>query len=229
MTYEQQGRLDVALAEYDRALRDDAAATSVLVRSAGLLAGRGQWDEAVSRYRRALAIDPQDDEALLGLGSLFLRLERWPEARDVFSASLARYPNSSAARFYIGMTHAREGRDAAALPVWLEAAALNPDDPELLIELGLLYGRRGEWADAIGWYDRALQRDRTLFAAHLNLAVASERTGDPDRALAHYRAFLQTAPHDGAYEGIRGRVKREIVKLTTAHRSPTGGRERRRG
>jgi len=226
MTYEQQGRLDLALAEYEHALRDDPAAMSVLVRSAGLLAGQGQWDEAVSRYRRALAIDPQDDEASVGLGALFLRLERWSEARDVFSAFLARHPDSSAARFYIGMTHAREGRDAAALPVWLEASRLNPDDPELFVELGLLYGRRGEWTDAIGWYDRALQRDRTLFAAHLNLARAAERAGDPDRALFHYRAFLQTAPRNGDSEGLRVDVKRAIVTLMTARRSTAGGRQR---
>jgi hypothetical protein len=66
-----------------------------------------------------------------------------------------------------------------------------------------------------------------LFTAHVNLALAAERAGDAGRAISHYQAFLQTAPHDAGYEGLRMRVQQAIVGLTNANRSPA--KERRGG
>jgi tetratricopeptide (TPR) repeat protein len=49
-------------------------------------------------------------------------------------------------------------------------------------------------AEAIPWFERALQRAPDFYEARLNLGIAYQQSGNRDRAIATYRALLADAP-----------------------------------
>ena len=49
-------------------------------------------------------------------------------------------------------------------------------------------------ADAIPWFERALQRSPDFYEARLNLGIAYQQSGDRAKAAAVYRDILSKAP-----------------------------------
>ena len=75
VTYEQDGKPDLALREYERAARGGMAATA-WVYQANLHADQGDAKRAERAYRKALEIDPDHTMALNNLAWLLLEADR---------------------------------------------------------------------------------------------------------------------------------------------------------
>lgn len=72
VTYERDGKPDLALREYERAARGSMRATA-FVYQGNLHAGRGNPARAEQAYRKALATDPDHGMALNNLAWLLLQ------------------------------------------------------------------------------------------------------------------------------------------------------------
>jgi tetratricopeptide (TPR) repeat protein len=54
--------------------------------------------------------------------------------------------------------------------------------------------QRGKPAEAVPWFERAVQQSPDFVEARLNLGIALQESGERDRAAAVYREILAKAP-----------------------------------
>lgn len=147
-----------------------------------------QYDAAARRYRQALTVDSEDDDAWMALGAVLVRLGQWSEAKQAYETVLSRHPGDAQARFNLGVALDGLGDATAAAQAYAQAAAAQPRDADLAFRIGVMHARYGRWADAAAAYEEALRRDPQHAPSHLSLGSIAERSGDPQRALNHYRA-----------------------------------------
>lgn len=90
LTYEIEGRSDLAVQEYEGALRQKQGYVPALIGLGNLAFERGAVNEAEAHYRRALTTDPEDPGANNNLAMLYLtQRKKLDEAERLASLALA--------------------------------------------------------------------------------------------------------------------------------------------
>ncbi len=168
-------------------LRDDAAA----FRDLGLaLRRQGLHDEAVAAYRRAVALDPQSAEAQAALGDLFELSGDDKDAAQCFHRAAETDPDSESGRLNLARGLMLEQDFAQAEIRLRDALTRHPHSDALTKFLGDVLVRQGRFAEAGQAFDRALELNPLLVAAHFT-AVETRRCSDADRPrLARMRCTL---------------------------------------
>jgi tetratricopeptide (TPR) repeat protein len=113
---------------------------------------RGYMEQAAAFFQQALHDDPASAEALYGLGSAYLNQQKTDEARQSFEGATKLH---------------------ASYPDTLPNAWNN---------LGLLAAREGKTDEAIGYFQKALELNPTLFVALVNLGSAYRKQRRWDEA-----------------------------------------------
>lgn len=172
---EALGQADRALAAYDLVLAESPADTTAHDASIALLERGGRWAEMVTALRRA-------SEAKDGRG------------RDLRVRAARVLENEL-------------GDPAAAIDEWIEIEARFGTDEETIDALVALLSAAERWLDLIAVLERGLEETidagrRIEFLDRLG-HVYRERAGQPERALACYRAVLAEVPdHAGSRAGL---------------------------
>jgi tetratricopeptide (TPR) repeat protein len=128
LAYESEGRSDLAVREYNEALRQQHAYMPALIGLGNLAFDRGAFKEAEAYYRQALGTAPDDAGANNNLAMLYLtQEEKLEEAERLASIALAQggplqpYVLDTMAHIYI-----RQGRYRDAQAAVNDAEALAP-------------------------------------------------------------------------------------------------------
>ena len=128
LTYEIEGRLEMAVQEYESALKQQQGYAPALIGLGNLAFERGEVSEAETFYREALATDPEDPGANNNLAMLYLtERENLDEAERLASQALTQggplrpYVLDTMAHIY-----ARQGRYREAQTTLNKAEALAP-------------------------------------------------------------------------------------------------------
>ena len=100
------------------------------------------------------------------------------------------------------------------------AVALDPRYSEAYLQLGILSFAQRQYAEAIGYYTRAIQADPQQGEAHYRLALAYDHVGEADRAKQELRIHdeIEKAQAD-AVEQQRRQIKQFLV-VTQPQASP---------
>lgn len=171
---------------------------------------RGRLETARSMYEAALDGDRGFVEAMANLARVHAAQGELAEAEallDRASVSRPAYPGIAAARGLVAF--ARDDVDTAIEELTRARIAM-PDDVEVLTNLGAALLRAGLWLEAIEHLDRAQRLDPHRSVPSLNLGIAYEGAGDTDRAVFHYRRFLQLARRG---DRLRGAVESHLLAL----------------
>ncbi|MDJ0846739.1 MAG: tetratricopeptide repeat protein [Myxococcota bacterium] len=117
------------------------------------------------------------------------RLGRFDEARAELAAADEpdATPELRHARIYLLLA---DGRAAEALAAVDREAAREPDDPTALVMAGDFLSSRRDFARAVGHYRRARERAPADARLAFRLGIALDAAGDPDGAVAAYRAAI---------------------------------------
>ncbi|MBI1951845.1 MAG: tetratricopeptide repeat protein [Acidobacteria bacterium] len=113
-------------------------------------------------------------------------------------------------KFAQAMEHYVAGHYAAALSGLEEASELDPAAPEASFFLGICYLLTGKVDPAVQALQRTVALGDTLYLeeAHINLAKAFLRKGDPDRATAELRkAVALEGDHESEARALLERIK----------------------
>jgi tetratricopeptide (TPR) repeat protein len=104
--------------------------------------------------------------------------------------SPAEIPSSALQAFRRGVDAYREEDYARAARLFELAAAKDDRNAIVMYNLGLAYYMLEAYPESIEAYQKCLKLDPKFADAHMNLALAYDRTYDLDQANAHYNAYL---------------------------------------
>ncbi len=89
----ETGRIEQAVAEYDRALADGADKASIAYRKGFAYFNEGQWKKALDLFQDAISLDPEMAIAYEGAGIASFQLGHFNQAADYFIDVMERAPD----------------------------------------------------------------------------------------------------------------------------------------
>jgi tetratricopeptide (TPR) repeat protein len=187
-TMRQLGRLEQALAVYQRAIRLAGPGGSLQpqVEAARTLVALGRSEEAEAAYRSLLlviedparAVDLTGDlaQVYVGLARLLLGENRLDEATTVTDAALTAQPDSAAVQILAGDLSRFQGRRSEALAAYRRALDVAPGNVVANTRVGDLLLEGGNLAEAQAAFEAALASDSGDVAGLLGLARTLSRS-----------------------------------------------------
>ncbi len=201
------GRHDLAAEYYGRAVA--LAPTPILrLRHADALLDSQQLDAARAAYERAVTIPEAEPAAHYGLGRVDMAQGRADAARAHFERAVAIVPTFGAAHYALAQLQYKSGDKAGARaslarqqqclacwPVpndpWTTRLDEVRTDAAAIMRRGVQAAGTGqEDARAIALHEESLARNPALLQARVNLITLYARTGNLEKAEAHYRAVV---------------------------------------
>jgi protein O-mannosyl-transferase len=173
--YEQQGRMDLAIAQYNEALRIMPRDPEFLVNLGNALDNQGRTAEAIGSYEEALRVNPRLAEGHYNLGLALARHGKLNEAMAEYSEALRIKPESPQIESDLGNALDDQGRTAEAIGHYEEALRLAPNFTQGHYNLGVALERVGRFDEAIRHYSEALRLNPGFEEAARNLQSAQKR------------------------------------------------------
>ena len=154
---EDAGRVESALALFQKASRENELSAVPVANAAGCLKKLGKRAEAEKEYRHALALDPSLGEAASNLAQLLRERGERAEGLKVLDASVAAGSYSSEVHLERGLIEAEMERLPDALRDFREAARRNPVAPVPLENAARAAYRLGQNREAVQFYEQLLR------------------------------------------------------------------------
>lgn len=182
---QQQGRLQEAFTEYERAVElnpDNADAHHALGILLHLAFNRPQ--EAIKHYEKAIDVRPTFSEAKSNLGNVYLSLNRYDDAIRLYKEALndMLYPTPYIAQNNLGWALYKKGDKAQALQNIKAAVTTNPQFCLGFKNLGLIAEEGGDPAEACRQFGRYRQACPDTADALKRDGVCQARAGQVEAA-----------------------------------------------
>jgi predicted O-linked N-acetylglucosamine transferase (SPINDLY family) len=190
-----QGRIDQAIAHYERALslRPDYAEAHANLGNA--LAMQGRIDPAIEHYQRAVALQPNFAPTYNNLGLALALQGQTDRAISRYERALSLRPDYPEAHTNLGNALMAQGRIDPAIEHYQRAVALQPNFAVAHANLGNALVQQGRIDPAIAHCERALSLKPDYAEAHYNLGNALAMQGQTDRAIEHYQRAVALQPN----------------------------------
>ena len=127
LSLERLGRLEEAIACFDRMLEINPSDGEAWFDKGVALDKLGRSEEAIVHYDRALKIDPRDSKAWTNKAIALVMLERVEEAHTCFDHAIELDPRNEHAWLNKGVTLSNHGRIGESLACFDRALQLNPN------------------------------------------------------------------------------------------------------
>ena len=135
MIAEKDGKVELAIWNYQQALAGDDSMLAVHLRLGMLLTARGNFSSAVPHLSRAFAAYPDNIDLGLALTRCHLELKRFGNAQGVIEALLAKNGENAKVQMYAAMTDAGCGNMVRAEERLQTALRLEPQNGRIYLEL----------------------------------------------------------------------------------------------
>ncbi|HXY54930.1 MAG TPA: tetratricopeptide repeat protein [Nitrospirota bacterium] len=192
--YAKQGRHDLAMKDYDRAIAlypSDAEAYN----SRGMLYEKlGQLDRAREDYDKAIAHDPSNASAYSNRGIIYGEMGRYDLALDDLTMAISLRPGHADDHIRRGRALRELGQYARALDDYTYAITLDPAKAEAFNGRSIVYKYTGQYDLALADCDKAIELNPSLYLAYCNRAVVLEKMGRAELAIKDYSRALALRP-----------------------------------
>lgn len=195
--YMQQGKLEVALENLEKALEYDSSYVDAHTVIAVLYETINEPAKAGEHYKRAAELKPKGGSEANNYGWFLCRQGRYEEAQTFFDRALADpfYQTPEVALTNSGTCFARAGKRDEGEQRLRQALERNPNDGETLIQLASLLYEKGEYLKARGFMQRfeasAPQQRPDALMLGRNIEL---RLGNGSAAGEYTRRLLQGFP-----------------------------------
>ncbi|MBI3375957.1 MAG: tetratricopeptide repeat protein [Betaproteobacteria bacterium] len=189
-----QGRLDEAVAAFQRALEllpPDAGTHHEL---GNALQALGRLPESEASYRHAIELKPDFHEAYYNLGNALGSLGRTAEAESSYRRAIELKADFFEAHYNLGNALQTLGRPSDAEASYRRAIEFRPDLYQAHSNLGTALQSLGRSSEAVACYRRALELKPDFHIACDNLGNALQSLGRYSEAEASYRRALELKP-----------------------------------
>jgi tetratricopeptide (TPR) repeat protein len=201
-----EGRLDAAMAEYQKALAIWPGYSGAYCGLGSVLLQKGQLAEAIVQYQNALKFNPALSEALNNLGYCYLKSGRMDDAIVQYEKVLEIKPDFPEARNNLAYCFLQMGRTDDAITQYQAAAELEPGSATYQCGLGNAFLQKGQIEEAIARYQKALELKPDFPEAHNFLAYCFFQTGRMDEAIIHYKKAIELEPQSAPFHRDLGNV-----------------------
>ncbi|OON67568.1 hypothetical protein B0919_17210 [Hymenobacter sp. CRA2] len=182
----QDGQLDAALQDIDRAIELDDAPGEFYLTKARVLRAQGKLQAAIDAAAEAQQRGYNPPELHLLLGETNLAARRYSTAVDYLDRVLRDDPNSAPALFYKGLVYSAL-RDTAQAIDYLRASAVRaPRMPEVLHQTAYLLNANRQPLVAAPYIESGLRADRSYAALWYDRGRVFDFAGQPDSAARQY-------------------------------------------
>lgn len=189
--YEKEGKINIALDEYIRAVELNEKDYEIHYKVAFLLQETNKNEEAIIMLQDLLKMKPDYFEASQLLGNILYDQERFKEAISVYMDSLKYNPTKYELYYNIGMAFTRINDFQKAKEFYQKAAKLNTYLYNGQYNLALIAMIQGELEEAEKCFLRTLQNEELEPIAYFFLAQISLIKGENDKALNYINIALE--------------------------------------
>jgi tetratricopeptide (TPR) repeat protein len=181
------GRLDEAIASYERAIALDPKDALLHGNLASALLKHGDLEEAIGAYREFLEIDPKNGGAWLLLGKALCQQGEKDAALDCARKAAELAPNVARFHFDLALLLEGLGDHDGAVDRFQRTVELDPGNATANYKLGWYQQERHRWVEAADCYRRTIEADPNHAEAHCNLAMCLQSRGQFAEALEYMR------------------------------------------
>ena len=200
----------------EQALESDPDNVEARFNLAFALTQLAQDDRAIAEYEKVLQVKPDLPQALSNLGMVLLRQDRAGDALARFSKLAELRPDDSQAHYLEGHARSRAGNLSDAIASYQRAVQLDPQSALAHLELGQALAGLERFDDAAESYNRAATLDPELASYQFELAERVEQSGDKQKAIELYSAYLAERPDEVAVRERVGFLLLEVERYTEA-------------
>ena len=173
---------------YRTVLQQDGKNRDALLGMAAIARQQGRDDVAAQYYGHVLTLDPRDPTAHAGMSTLASGDATSTESK--LKLQLAYRPDSAMLHFALANLYAEQSRWSEASLAYLNAYKRNPEDAQLAYNLAVSFDHLGQNKQAVEYYKRALQLDRST-ASGINREQVQQRVNELP---ASWDSFKNSAP-----------------------------------
>jgi tetratricopeptide (TPR) repeat protein len=165
----------------------------------------GQLVPAEQELEQALRQAPSLARAHYFLGAVLFEQKRVEEAQPHLERERAADPRCSGCMAKLAHIAYLKGDDRQCESWLTKAAALDPDDLETNLVHGMLANRAGRYDQAIRYLTKVVEMSPGSMKAQYQLAIAYQRSGNPEKARQHQAIYNKLIQEQKAREiGVRG-------------------------
>jgi tetratricopeptide (TPR) repeat protein len=171
---------------------------------------KGDLEGALREFRQAMKMEPYRPEAHYNLANIYLKHGDYDAAIAAYREAIRLNPFYESARLSLGMAYEGKGEKDLARREFLEIIQNLPRNVPAYLRLSQLLVGEAKYDEAIAVLNRLLAVSPNLSAAHLYLALAQEKKGDPAAARATLESALRT-------DTDTGMLHLELARVWSAH------------
>ena len=188
--------IEKAVAAFEKAKDLKPGYGQTLIMLGDALTEKGDVDGAIRYFQQAIEKDKTDMEAYTFLGAALIRKKDYPNAFKCFDFAVGLNGMNFNAQAGLAAVLALMGRPADSLAHFAQAVSINPDNVANRYNYGATLNSLEKFDEAIDQLRFVLAKDPRHPQAHIDLAVALNRRGDPAGAIREYEAARLLAPDD---------------------------------
>lgn len=199
--YLQQGNMDEAFVQYNKALQLNPQGSRVRYKVGLLFLRRGLPDEALKEFQEILKKDEGYALAHEGMGQAFMQMGKYDEAEKNFHKALQLNPELWLSHNFLGMIYDRKLRFEDAIAHYEVAITIKPDQDIVLNNLGVSYYLKGEYEKSVEILLKALGAGSNLKNPKIynNLGLVLGKLNRYEEAL---EAFKKAGDSAAAYNNL---------------------------
>jgi predicted CXXCH cytochrome family protein len=198
----------LGLDEYIEAQRLNADRPEAHVNLGLVFSAREELGQAESAYRTALKQDPAHLQAWVNLIDLHRQKGNDPRCLEIVAEALVRLPDAAILHHVRGLSLVRAGRRDEAVGALQRAFALRPDEPRFGYVYGVALRSTVGPGGSVPVFEAVLARHPGHRETSVALCEAWVRMGEPGRAEAEARRWLEEEPENAEAQALLDRVRR---------------------
>ncbi len=210
--YLKKGDPTEALAEYHRALEQQADYAPALDGLARAAEASGDEEKAIENYRKAIELNPGFPDASMNLGDLLMRERRYNEAIDLFLQAIKVRPDFAAAYNRLGVAYARQRLGNEAIAALRQAEVLEKGNPWHPVTIGGVFQELENLVQAGREYDLAIAVDPDYLEAYVAKAGLLRRQEQLADAIAVLETGLGRLVEDATTQARMREMKESLAK-----------------
>ncbi|WGV27867.1 serine protease [Halotia branconii] len=216
MKWYDQGKLEQAIANYEKAIQLNPKYANAYYNLGIALFDQKKLDEAVAAYQKAIQLNPKDAIAYNNLGNALSDQKKLDEAVAAYQKAIQLNPKYAIAYYNLGIALFDQKKLDEAVAAYQKAIQLNPKDADAYVGLGNALFDQKKLDQAVAAYQKAIQLNPKGDYAYNNLGNALGEQGKLEQAIANYQKAIQLNPNNAyAYNNL-GNALRDQKKLEPA-------------